>query len=135
MTEGEFATQKELESAGQTVVPLDVLDSHLHSFFVAYTKQLKTVGYPIPLNPGGGYVLGGSGEIAGYNIYATDEAMVILHDGPDFSFPAILTVTIPANTSVSAWFLPGGIYYQRGICLEVTGNILGTVFTAKEISL
>lgn len=135
MTDTEFATQKDLESAGQTAVPLDVLDSHLHSFFIAYTKQVKTVGYPVVLNPGGGYVIGGSGELAGYNVAATGAATIILHDGPDDSFPVLLEVAIPAGETVNAWFLPGGIHYERGISLEVTGTITGSVFVAKDIAL
>lgn len=135
MTDTEFATQQELESAGQTVVPLDILETHLHSFFNAYTKQIKTVGYPVVLNPGGGYVLGGSGELAGYNIAATDTATIVLHDGPDSSFPVLLEVAIPADGTVNAWFLPGGIHYERGISLEVDGTITGNVFVAKDIAL
>lgn len=135
MTEGNFASQAELESAGQTVVPLDVLDSHLHSFFVAYTKQIKTVGYPVILNPGGGYVLGGSGELAGYNIACSGAATVILHDGPDNSFPVLLEIAVPADETVNAWFLPGGIHYESGISLEVDGIITGSIFVAKDIAL
>ena len=136
MTDTEFATQAELETAGQTAIPLDILDHHLHSFFNAYTKQIKTVGYPVPLNPGGGYVLGGSGEIAGYNITAHGaSAVVTLHDGADNSFSTVLSIVIPADESVTAWYLPGGVHYERGLSLEVTGTITGNVFVAKDLAL
>lgn len=134
-TPAHYATQHDLDTAAPAPIPVDILDAHLHKFFVAYQPHTKPVGVYLILNPAGGYVLGGKGELAGYNLSSTAGGTLVLHDGVDKNAPALLTVTLPANGNTVTWLLPGGIHYTSGLYAEITGQIIGALYPAREVEL
>ena len=76
-----------------------------------------------PGNPG--LVSSGSaGLVAGVNFRETQGVATVVRvlDGTDAGGSLLWVGSIPANGTISAWFLPGGISHTNGIFVQVTGG-------------
>lgn len=134
----DYATPEELEVPAQTV-PLDILDAHLHSFFVAYSNKIKTVSRATTLPSISGYLLGGAGEITGISV-ATQTlgtaGTIDIYDGPDANGRLLgaYRLTAGALESLSVSITPP-VRFERSLYAVIQGDITGAIYTTQEIAL
>lgn len=92
----------------------------------AEPRVLRGVSQPISNSPG---------KLAGYAIAETAGATALLRlRHTDANGDSFLPITLAANASAQAWFMPGGISFPTGLYVEVvSGSIEGAVFLGTSL--